>query len=99
MAKLKFISQTISQIPCSNCGGDVQEFSVPNVVWNNIVRRGSGEADNEYLCVWCFVAEVVEWYSHLTRRAADERHAYKNDICVFCGEGLESKDLPCPARR
>jgi hypothetical protein len=60
--KLEFISETISETPCSNCGGDVQEFSIPSDIWNAVVRRSGKEIDNEYLCIWCFVSAFVRWF-------------------------------------
>jgi hypothetical protein len=43
-----------SGTPCALCGGDVVEFSVPNEMWNKIVRDGGPESRHEYLCVTCF---------------------------------------------
>ena len=59
--ELKFISIEASDTPCSNCNGEVQEFSIPDKVWNKIIRNDGKETDNEYLCIWCFVARVVDW--------------------------------------
>jgi len=52
----------VSPIPCSNCGGLVREFSVPNDIWNDVVRENKGETDNEYLCMRCFASAFVRWY-------------------------------------
>lgn len=60
--KLDFISETVSDIPCSNCGGKVQEFSVPSDIWNAVVRHYGQETDNEYLCIWCFVSAFTRWF-------------------------------------
>lgn len=57
-----FVSEEISEVPCSNCGGEVTEFSIPNDIWNAVVRKGSKETDNEYLCVWCFVNAFIQWF-------------------------------------
>lgn len=50
-----FISDEVSSIPCFNCGGEVKEYSIPNHIWNMIVRKNGKESDGEYLCIWCFV--------------------------------------------
>jgi hypothetical protein len=61
--KLDFISETVSKIPCSNCGGRVQEFSIPGEVWNDVIRHHGKETHNEYLCIWCFTSAFVRWYA------------------------------------
>jgi hypothetical protein len=44
----------ISAIPCSHCGGTVIEFSIPNDIWNRVIRLDGHEHTNEYLCLGCF---------------------------------------------
>lgn len=41
-------------IPCHRCGGDVIEFSIPNDIWNKVIRKDGHEQDNEYICIDCF---------------------------------------------
>ncbi len=48
----------ISSIPCHICGGEVNEFSIPNDIWNKVIRLDGHEHDQEYLCLNC-------WYSAL----------------------------------
>jgi hypothetical protein len=60
--KLDFISEEISEVPCANCGGPVQEFSIPNDIWNSVVRRHEKETEGEYLCIWCFTSAFVRWF-------------------------------------
>src|SRR3990167_1080612 len=43
-----------STIPCARCGGQCVEFTVPNDVWNAVVRRGGKERDDEYMCEACY---------------------------------------------
>src|SRR5690606_39576690 len=50
-----------STIPCCKCGGVVVEFSVPNDVWNKVVRRDGPETDQEYLCEGCYRDAVSEY--------------------------------------
>jgi len=76
--KLEFISETISGTPCSNCGGDVQEYSIPSDVWNIVVRRRGKEANNEYLCVWCFASAFVCWFHDVL--PVPQRDIQKSDI-------------------
>jgi hypothetical protein len=49
-----FISKEASKIPCVECGGEVIEFSIPNDIWNKVIRP-NGEHDREYLCMGCFL--------------------------------------------
>jgi DNA-directed RNA polymerase subunit RPC12/RpoP len=61
-----FISDSISTIPCSNCGGRVQEFSVANELWNKVVRKNGKETNREYLCIWCFASLMVYFLDNRT---------------------------------
>jgi len=51
----------ISNIPCARCGGPCIEFTAPNYIWNAVVRNGGPETDKEYLCVQCFVDDLVPY--------------------------------------
>lgn len=51
----------VSSIPCVECGGPVVEFSIPNRIWNQVVRRDGREHDREYLCIGCFVERLSEF--------------------------------------
>lgn len=44
----------VSSIPCNICGGAVIEFSIPNDIWNKVIRLDGHEHDKEYLCMACF---------------------------------------------
>lgn len=44
----------VSSLPCEICGGDVIEFSIPNDIWNRVIRLDGREHDKEYLCMACF---------------------------------------------
>ena len=58
-----FIIDEVEQTSCNRCGQKVTvEFSIPNPIWNKIVRKGGPEHDREYLCIWCFVELVIEWF-------------------------------------
>jgi hypothetical protein len=59
MQKMIWIDDKPSDIPCDLCGGVVYEFSVPNDIWNRVVRLGGPETDKEYLCLRCFLLAVV----------------------------------------
>lgn len=50
----------VSVIPCSRCGGEVEEFVIPNDIWNKVIRNNGPESDNEYICVNC-------WFSALRK--------------------------------
>ena len=58
-----FKSENVSKIPCARCGGEMVEFSVPNDCWNIVVRHNNHEADSEYLCVWCFLDDFIQWFA------------------------------------
>jgi hypothetical protein len=49
-----FFNDEISSIPCTQCGGKVVEFSIPNDIWNKVIRLDGHESSNEYLCVNCW---------------------------------------------
>lgn len=55
-----------SGIPCSDCAGDVVEFTVPNDIWNSVMRPDGKEGDREYLCVSC-------WYLWLRKHMHTEK--------------------------
>lgn len=48
------IDNETSSIPCDICGGAVIEFSIPNDIWNKVIRLDGHEHDKEYLCMACF---------------------------------------------
>ena len=50
-----WLSSESSEIPCNICGGEVYEFSLPNDIWNRVVRTSGTETDKEYLCMSCFL--------------------------------------------
>lgn len=54
-------ASSVSTVPCCLCKGPVIEFSVPNEVWNRIVRGGGPETDQEYLCVGCFAQKCIDY--------------------------------------
>jgi len=43
-----------TNIPCVICNGEVVEFSIPNDIWNLVVRKNGKETDKEYLCINCW---------------------------------------------
>ena len=47
-------NEVISSISCARCQGEVVEFSVPNDIWNRVIRLDGHERDDEYLCINCF---------------------------------------------
>lgn len=51
-----------SGTPCAICRGPVIEFSVPNDVWNTIVRHDKPSTDKEYLCTVCFNHAVAKYH-------------------------------------
>ena len=50
-----------SGTPCARCGGPCVEFTVPNDVWNAVVRLGGSERDDEYICEACYRKAVESW--------------------------------------
>jgi len=63
---LAFVDNKISEISCVRCTGPVIEFSVDNDVWNVVVRKGGPEHDKEYLCVWCFLSDMIGYVKTTT---------------------------------
>jgi hypothetical protein len=51
-------------LPCALCAEIVEhEFTVPNYVWNAVVRGGEGETDKEYLCAYCYIVMTTKFIS------------------------------------
>lgn len=48
------VIDVVSIVPCDRCGGEVIEFSIPNDIWNKVIRTDGRESDNEYICVGCW---------------------------------------------
>lgn len=47
-------------LPCAICGHTVHyEFSVPNSVWNAVMRQDGHETDAEYICLSCFFTALT----------------------------------------
>lgn len=44
----------ISSIKCARCGGHVVEFTIPNDIWNAVIRPDGRERDDEYICMACW---------------------------------------------
>lgn len=66
-------------LACARCRGKVKEFTVPNDVWNAVVRRGGPESVGEYLCEACYrhavedyVREWRAWAEYAQRRFREE---------------------------
>ena len=58
---LIFVDDKISETPCNLCNGTVIEFSIDNIVWNTVIREDGSEHDKEYLCVWCVLADMIDY--------------------------------------
>lgn len=52
----------MSDIPCCECGGPVVEFSIPNELWNRVMRPDGHETDKEYLCYSCWNKALVNYF-------------------------------------
>jgi len=62
----------ISSIPCARCGGEVIEFTVPNELWNEIVRWPDGkERADEYICLDCWHKAVEKRIQFLNIQIAN----------------------------
>lgn len=74
-----------STIPCCLCGGEVVEFTVPNDIWNLVIRTDGKETDKEYLCLDCWYKALRSKLDKLSRR----ERAAKGDLelaesCITC---------------
>jgi hypothetical protein len=47
-------------LPCSRCGGPCVAFTIPNDVWNEVIRTEGRERDEEYICEDCWY-QAVRW--------------------------------------
>ena len=52
-------SNEVTEIPCTSCGGSVIEFTIPNDIWNKVMRKNK-ETNEEYICINC-------WYNNLRK--------------------------------
>ena len=80
---LYFVADEVSELPCNRCGGEVVEFSISNEVRNTVIRRGGPEIDKEYLCVWCFLTDIV-------RHVKDNQLIISNEYDTLCKNGLHA---------
>lgn len=62
-----------STIPCVLCGGVVREFSIPNEIWNYVVRDDGLETDREYMCETCYRQKANEKIEKLRVEVAASR--------------------------
>jgi len=58
----------MNEIPCNRCGGNVIEFSVPNDIWNTVIRQDGHERDDEYICHACWYKSIRQHLSELKRQ-------------------------------
>lgn len=68
-------SYEFSAVPCCKCKGPVVEFTVPNEVWNAIIRRNGPETDQEYLCKDCYIAACTEYFAAQDQHLKEARAA------------------------
>lgn len=68
-----FNSDKVSEIPCCLCGGEVREFTIPNDIWNEVIRLNGRETDREYICIEC-------WFSALRKILRTNRSFAHKDI-------------------
>jgi len=54
-----------SKVNCCECNGKVIEFSVPNELWNIVMRPDGNETDKEYLCFGCWNKKLLEFIKGL----------------------------------
>lgn len=55
----------ISEISCCKCGGEVNEFVVPNELWNIVMRPDGHETNQEYLCFDCWNKKLFKFIINL----------------------------------
>jgi len=82
--ELDFKIASRSSIPCARCGGVVIEFSVPNDIWNAIVRRDAPEGSDEYMCHACWLRALRAF----AKQSACEHEAWEaiRNGTVICVE-------------
>lgn len=54
LAEIQRSKPRVSKVPCCVCGGEVVEFTVPNDLWNFVMRPDGKETGKEYLCWDCW---------------------------------------------
>ncbi len=58
-------SGRFSSVPCCECGKEVQEFTVPNVLWNMVMRPDEHETNKEYICYSCWNLKLLEYINRI----------------------------------
>jgi hypothetical protein len=88
----------VSTIPCCLCGGEVVEFTVPNDIWNLVMRPDGKETDKEYVCLDCWYKALRK---HLDVSRRRERAAVRDfeiasedgfcSVCAFIGQCTDTE--------
>ncbi len=65
-------------IPCARCGGGVVEFSVPNDLWNQVIRPDGRDRIDEHMCLGCWHSAVLDRLSSL--RARQDPRDLRSDL-------------------
>jgi hypothetical protein len=61
-----------SSISCCECGGKVVEFTVPNDIWNMVMRPDGKETNREYICLDCWYKALKNKLDELAKNVQEE---------------------------
>jgi len=75
-----------SPTPCQKCGEEVFEFSIPNRLWNRVVRLDGHEQEQEWLCIRCFYDMAFEQLALADKQLA-ERTAERDGLAAQVENG------------
>ena len=81
------LAASVSPIPCCECGGEVVEFTVPNDIWNLVMRPDGKETDREYLCWNCWYEKLRNKMAEMQRRERNLEDALLGMAHQFCSDG------------
>jgi hypothetical protein len=86
-----------SEIPCGRCAGTVVEFSIPNNIWNLVMRPHGKEGElPEYICLGCWYERLL---AALQSRQVEVPAAFAGAFeCCRCDHSFQLTvvSTPCP---
>lgn len=79
----------LSSVPCAKCGKGCVEFTIPNEIWNAVIRPDGREHDEEYLCIACW-EKALQSYLISTSSQPSELELHRADYNSIKAAGFES---------
>jgi len=74
-----FYDKYTSGIPCQECGCNCVEFTIPNNLWNKVMRPDGHEGEKEYICFSCWNKKLIDWLSAVEQERDNWERKSKNN--------------------